>query len=88
MMIEVEEAERLAKVYLESRNLSSEVEMQLAGTAPFRRDDVLYFDCQSADYLRTGNWRDMAIGSGPVAVDLKSGECRMIGAAELPELGL
>lgn len=40
------------------------------------------FDWQSVDYHRSGDFRDMAIGTGYVCVDGETGQCRMLGALE------
>ncbi|MFD0455838.1 hypothetical protein ACFQ2H_07115 [Streptomyces violaceoruber] len=49
---------------------------------------AFYFDCQSVAYLRTGDLRDMAIGTGYIRVDGETGECRMLGATESAQLDL
>ncbi|WP_217196410.1 YrhB domain-containing protein [Streptomyces buecherae] len=85
-MIEESEARALAAEFAKGKSL--EMELAIAPEPPVRRGTVAYFACQSAEFLRTGNWRDMAIGNGPVAVDLVTGECHMLGAAEAAEMGL
>ncbi|GAA4003007.1 hypothetical protein GCM10022384_57120 [Streptomyces marokkonensis] len=49
---------------------------------------AFYFDSQSVAHLRTGDLRDMAIGTGYVRVDGETGECRMLGATESAQLDL
>lgn len=46
------------------------------------------FDCQSAAYLRDGDPRDIAVGTGYLRVDGNTGECRLLGAVESAELDL
>ncbi|MEU1487188.1 hypothetical protein [Streptomyces sp. NPDC005752] len=50
--------------------------------------DDFYFDCQSAAYLRDGDPRDIAVGTGYLRVDGKTGDCRLLGAVESAELDL
>ncbi|CAM5250903.1 hypothetical protein GCM10010329_07800 [Streptomyces spiroverticillatus] len=83
-----ESARERAARFLEAGNRTAEMPLALTDGEPQVRGSVLYFDCQSTAYLRTGNWRDLAIGSGPVAVDLETGECRLTGSMETAELGL
>lgn len=86
MMIDEEEARQRAEAFVKEYSL--ETELAIVPGVPARREDILYFHCQSAEYVRTGNWRHMAVGTGPIAVDLTTGECAMIGPFEAAELGL
>lgn len=44
--------------------------------------DAAYFGYQTRGYMETGDPSQMAIGIGPVHVDLVTGECRMLGSLE------
>lgn len=46
------------------------------------------FGWQSVGYHRSGDFRDMAIGTGYVCVDGETGQCRMLGALESAETDL
>lgn len=85
-MIEESEARELAAEF--AKGYSLEMEFAIAPEPPVRRGNVAYLVCQSAEFLRTGNWRDMAVGNGPVAVNLVTGECHMLGAVEATEMEL
>ncbi|MBC3989488.1 hypothetical protein H8N00_11515 [Streptomyces sp. AC563] len=85
-MIEESEARELAAEF--AKGYSLEMEFAIAPEPPVRRGTVAYFACQSATFLRTRNWRDMAVGGGPVAVNLVTGECRMLGADEAADMEL
>ncbi|MFD4999486.1 YrhB domain-containing protein [Streptomyces buecherae] len=85
-MIEEDEARALAAEF--AKGAAREIELAIIPRPPVRRGDIAYFGCQSATFLRTRNWRDMAVGNGPVAVNLVTGECHMLGADEAAEMGL
>lgn len=85
-MIEESRARELAAEF--AKGYSLEIEFAITPRPPVRRGDIAYFGCQSAKFLRTRDWRDMAVGNGPVAVNLVTGECRMLGATEAAEMGL
>ncbi|MFI0982252.1 YrhB domain-containing protein [Streptomyces sp. NPDC021093] len=87
-MIGKEQARELADQFLKSPQRHWEMPMTLMDGEPHLREGVLYFACQSVDYIRTGDWRDMAVGSGPVVVHLETGECRIIGSLEAARLEL
>lgn len=80
MTISESRARELAEEFLRTAPLATE--FALLPQAPARRGNVVYFGCQSAAYLRTGHWSDLAVGNGPVAVDLNTGACRMLSSVE------
>lgn len=87
-MLDMEQATRLAQEFLD-REVSHEgmtfalVEGKRALVA-----GKFYFDCQSVAYLRSGDFRDMAVGTGYVCVDGETGKCHMLGAVESAQLDL
>ncbi|MFF5966914.1 YrhB domain-containing protein [Streptomyces collinus] len=87
-MLRIEQAARRAQQFLGEEAGSGEVPLALVETERAQVGGVFYFGCQSAAYLRSGDFRDMAIGVGYVAVDGETGKCRMLGAAESAELDL
>lgn len=87
-MLDIEQAARLARQFLEEEAGPGEVPLALVEGARAQVGDVFYFDCQSVDYLRSGDFRDMAIGVGYVSVDAETGKCRVLGAVESVELDL
>ncbi|MFF5145397.1 hypothetical protein ACFY6U_37745 [Streptomyces sp. NPDC013157] len=49
---------------------------------------LYYFGCQSVACLRSGEFRDTAVGTGGVSVDAETGTCRALGAVEAAGLDL
>ncbi|MFE9725751.1 hypothetical protein ACFYQ5_19670 [Streptomyces sp. NPDC005794] len=87
-MLDIEEATALAENFLDQEVSHEGMTLALieGERAPVGRK--FYFDCQSAAYLRSGDPRDMAVGTGYVCVDGETGECRLLGAVESAELDL
>ena len=88
LMLDIEQAAGLAQRFLDERVGPGDVPLALVEGERAQAGGVFYFGCQSAAYLRSGDFRDMAIGVGYVAVDGETGKCRMLGAVESAELDL
>ncbi|MFF9077880.1 hypothetical protein ACF1FX_35355 [Streptomyces sp. NPDC014646] len=88
LMLGIQQAARLAKRFLEEEAGQGDVPLALVEGEHTQRGSTYYFDCQSVTHLQSGDFRDMAIGIGCVAVDGTTGECRILGAVESAELGL
>ncbi|MFF8366874.1 hypothetical protein ACF05F_33365 [Rhodococcus erythropolis] len=87
-MLDMEEATRLAKKFLDEKVSHEGMVFELVEGERAQVGSTFYFDCQSVAYLRTGELRDMAVGTGYVSVDGETGECRMLGATESAQLDL
>ncbi|MFE0913986.1 hypothetical protein ACN6LI_005395 [Streptomyces violaceoruber] len=87
-MLDMEEATRLARQFLDQKVSHEGMAFALVEGERAQVGTAFYFDCQSVAYLRTGDLRDMAIGTGYVRVDGETGECRMLGATESAQLDL
>ncbi|AIJ11688.1 YrhB domain-containing protein [Streptomyces violaceoruber] len=87
-MLDMAEATRLARQFLDQEVSHEGMTFALVEGERTRVGTAYYFDCQSVAYLRTGDLRDMAIGTGYLRVDGETGECRMLGATESARLDL
>ncbi|MET9763119.1 YrhB domain-containing protein [Streptomyces sp. NPDC006372] len=87
-MLDIEQAAKLAQRFLDERAGPGVTPLALVEGERTQVGAVFYFDCQSDAYLRSGDFRDMAIGVGHVAVDGETGKCSMLGAVESAELDL
>ncbi|MFH8474214.1 hypothetical protein [Streptomyces sp. NPDC018000] len=87
-MLDMEEATRLAQEFLDKKVSHEGITFALVEGSRTQVGNSFYFDCQSVAYLRSGDLRDMAVGSGYVRVDGETGECRMLGATESARLDL
>ncbi|MEU0176130.1 YrhB domain-containing protein [Streptomyces massasporeus] len=87
-MLRIEQAARRAQQFLDEEAGSGEVPLALVEAERSQVGSGFYFGCQSIAYLRSGDFRDMAIGVGYVAVDGETGKCRTLGAVESAELDL
>ncbi|WP_109028391.1 hypothetical protein [Streptomyces rubrogriseus] len=87
-MLDMEEATRLARQFLDQKVSHEGMAFALVEGERAQVGTAFYFDCQSVTYLRTGDLRDMAVGTGYVRVDGQTGECRMLGATESAQLDL
>lgn len=87
-MLDIEEATRLAQRFLDEEAGPGDVPLALVEGEHAQVGTVFYFECQSVDYLRSGEFRDMAIGVGCVSVDAETGKCRILAAVESAELDL
>ncbi|MEV6614799.1 YrhB domain-containing protein [Streptomyces sp. NPDC051051] len=87
-MLDIEEATELAKKFLDEKVSHEGMTLALVEGERTQVGSTFYFDCQSVAYLRTGDLRDMAVGTGYVRVDGETGECRMLGATESAQLDL
>ncbi|MGW1159137.1 hypothetical protein ACWD5Q_22295 [Streptomyces sp. NPDC002513] len=87
-MLSIEEAAKLAQRFLDEEVSHEGTAFALVDGERTLVDSRFYFDCQSVAYLRSGDLRDMAIGTGYVCVDGETGKCRMLGAVESAELEL
>ncbi|WP_030871894.1 hypothetical protein [Streptomyces violaceoruber] len=87
-MLDMAEATRLARQFLDQEVSHEGMTFALFEGERTRVGTAYYFDCQSVAYLRTGDLRDMAIGTGYLRVDGETGECRMLGATESARLDL
>ncbi|MEE1938025.1 hypothetical protein V1L54_01085 [Streptomyces sp. TRM 70361] len=88
LMLEFEQAAELAQKFLDEEVGSPDFPMALVRDEHARIGKELFFDCQSAAYLESGDLSDMAIGTGYVCVDLETGACRLLGAVESVQMGL
>ncbi|MGF1339727.1 hypothetical protein ACQSMD_06330 [Streptomyces flavovirens] len=88
LMLDMEDAAVLAQNFLDQQVSHEGMTFALVEGARAQVGNDFYFDCQSAAYLRDGNPRDMAVGTGYLRVDGKTGECRLLGAVESAELDL
>lgn len=70
-MIEESRARELAEEFAKGKSLRREI--AIAPSLPCGGTTVACSAVQSATFLRAGNWRDMAVGIGPVAVNLVTG---------------
>jgi hypothetical protein len=87
-MLDIEEATRLAQRFLDEEVSHEGMTFALAEGERAQVGSTFYFGCQSVAYLRSGDFKDMAIGTGNVCVDGETGKCRMMGAVESAELDL
>ncbi|MER7999134.1 hypothetical protein [Streptomyces sp. NPDC095613] len=87
-MLDMEEATRLARNFLDEKASHEGTAFALTEGERAQVGHTYYFDCQSAAYLRSGDLRDMAIGTGYVSVDGETGTCRMLRATESARLDL
>ncbi|KAA0935311.1 YrhB domain-containing protein [Streptomyces apricus] len=87
-MLDMEKATSLAQKFLDEKVSHAGMTFALVEGERIQVGRVFYFDCQSVAYLRSGDLRDMAVGTGYVCVDGETGECRMLGAAESARLDL
>ncbi len=87
-MLNVEDAAVLAQNFLDQQVSHEGMALALVEGESAHVGGDFYFDCQSAAYLRDGDPRDMAVGTGYLRVDGKTGECRLLGAVESAELDL
>ncbi|MDF6018311.1 hypothetical protein [Streptomyces sp. JH34] len=87
-MLDIEDAAVLAQNFLDQQVSHEGMTFALAEGERARVGDHFYFDCQSAAWLRDGDPQDMAVGTGYLRVDGRTGECRLLGAVESAELDL
>ncbi|MEU0147927.1 hypothetical protein ABZ119_18530 [Streptomyces sp. NPDC006288] len=87
-MLNVEDAAVLAQNFLDQQVSHEGMALALVEGESAQVGGDFYFDCQSAAYLRDGDPRDIAVGTGYLCVDGKTGECRLLGAVESAELDL
>ncbi|MFD9278513.1 hypothetical protein ACFWD7_14660 [Streptomyces mirabilis] len=87
-MLTIEEATKLAERFLDEEVSHGGMAFALVDGERTLVGSTFYFDCQSVAYLRSGDSRDMAIGTGYVCVDGETGKCRMLGAVESAKLDL
>ncbi|MDX2621607.1 hypothetical protein OG279_38100 (plasmid) [Streptomyces sp. NBC_01201] len=87
-MLNVEEAAVLAQNFLDQQVSHEGMTLALVEGESAQMGGDFYFDCQSATYLRDGDPRDIAVGTGYLRVDGQTGECRLLGAVESAELDL
>ncbi|MFF6877016.1 MULTISPECIES: hypothetical protein [unclassified Streptomyces] len=87
-MLDIEEATRLTQRFLDEEVSREGMPFALVEGERAQVGSMFYFDCQSVAYLRSGDLRDMAIGTGYVCVDGETGKCRMLGAVESAKLDL
>ncbi|WP_431996875.1 hypothetical protein [Streptomyces fungicidicus] len=87
-MLDMEEATRLAEKFLDEKVSHEGTAFALVEGERTQVGSIFYFDCQSVAYLRSGDLRDMAVGTGYVSVAGQTGECRMLGATESAQLDL
>ncbi|WP_260333449.1 hypothetical protein [Streptomyces beigongshangae] len=88
LMLDREEAAGLAREFLDEKVSHEGMALALVEGECARLGGAFYFDCQSVAHLRSGDPRDMAVGTGYVRVDGETGECRMLGATESARLDL
>jgi hypothetical protein len=88
LILNIEEATKLARRFLDEEVSHEGMVFALVDGERTLVDRTYYFDCQSVAYLRSGDSRDMAIGTGYVCVDGETGKCRMLGAIESARLDL
>ncbi|WP_394438599.1 LIM domain-containing protein [Streptomyces sp. SGAir0957] len=86
--MELDRAARLAQRYVAEDPLNSEVDLVPVDGAVAVVGEVAYFGFQTRGYLESGDPSQMAIGIGPVQVDLTTGMCAMLGSLEAIELNL
>ncbi|MFG3287849.1 YrhB domain-containing protein [Streptomyces sp. NPDC048179] len=87
-MLDIEEAARLAQRFLEEETGAGDTPLALVDEERAQIGGLYYFGCQSVAYLSSGDFQDMAIGTGGVFVDAETGMCRVLGAVEAAELDL
>lgn len=87
-MLNIEEATKLAQKFLDEKVSHEGTALALVEGERAQVGSTFYFDCQSVAYLRTGDLRDLAVGTGYVRVDGETGECHMLGATESAQLDL
>ncbi|WP_234542270.1 YrhB domain-containing protein [Streptomyces shenzhenensis] len=87
-MLDIEEAARLAQRFLDEETGPGDAPLALVAEERAQVGGLYYFGCQSVAYLRSGEFRDMAIGMAGVSVDAETGACRVLGAVEAAELDL
>ncbi|MDX2542050.1 hypothetical protein ACOT81_32175 [Streptomyces sp. WI04-05B] len=87
-MLDIEEATSLAQKFLEEEVSHEGMTFGLAEGECAQIGSTIYFGCQSVSYLRSGDMKDMAVGTGYVCVDGETGDCRMLGAIESAQLDL
>ncbi|MER6634116.1 hypothetical protein ACIPM5_20775 [Streptomyces microflavus] len=87
-MISYEQAAELARTYVDEDPLNSEVELVPIDGHSAVVGDHAYFGYQDRRYLETGDPSFMVVGTGPVRVDLVTGECTTLGAVEAAEMDL
>jgi hypothetical protein len=87
-MLEFEQAAELAQRFLDEEAGGPDFPIVLLKDEHVRVGKEIFFDCQSAAYLRSGDLSDMAVGIGCVCVDMETGACRLLGAVESAEMGL
>lgn len=87
-MISLEQAAELAQKYVDEDPLNSDVDLIPIEGQGAVVGEAAYFGYQTRSYLETGDPSQMAIGIGPVRVDLVTGECRMLGSLEARDLDL
>ncbi|WP_149829495.1 hypothetical protein [Streptomyces tailanensis] len=87
-MLDIEQAAMLAQRFLDEEVSHEGMMFALVEGERAQLGSNYYFDCQSVAYLRSGDLRDMAIGTGYVCVDGETGECSMLGAVESARLDL
>ncbi|MGW5063466.1 hypothetical protein ACWEQ2_40395 [Streptomyces sp. NPDC004096] len=87
-MISLDRAAELAQKYVDEDPLNSEVDLVPVEGYVAVVGEAAYFGYQNRGYLETGDPSQMAIGIGPVRVDLVTGECRMLGSVEASEMDL
>ncbi|NEE59122.1 hypothetical protein G3M55_83130, partial [Streptomyces sp. SID8455] len=73
-MISYEQAAELARTYVDEDPLKSEVELVPIDGHSAVVGDHAYFGYQDRRYLETGDPSFMVVGTGPVRVDLVTGE--------------
>lgn len=72
-MLDMEEATRLAQEFLDEKVSHEGMAFALVERERTQMGSAFHFDCQSAAYLRSGDLRDMAAGTGYVRVDGETG---------------
>ncbi|WP_327728709.1 hypothetical protein OG250_20775 [Streptomyces sp. NBC_00487] len=87
-MISLERAAELAQKYVDEDPLNSEVDLIPIEGYVAVVGEAAYFGYQTRGHLETGDPSQMAIGIGPIRVDLVTGECRMLGSLEAMDMDL
>ncbi|MEU1466279.1 hypothetical protein ABZ467_37860 [Streptomyces sp. NPDC005727] len=87
-MISLEHAAELARHYVAEDPLNAHVDLVPVEGAATVVGEAAYIAFQNRAYLETGDPSQMAVGIGPVRVDLTTGACRMLGAVEAGEMDL
>jgi hypothetical protein len=82
LMLDIEQAAGLAQRFLDGEGGRDGMPLTLVKGERVQVDAKFYFGCQTVAYLRSGEFQDMAIGTGYVCVDGETGKCFMLGAVE------